>query len=75
MTEKKKNEELNETELDQVTGGASLGDIKPRLTEADGIRATNKAGIRAGIRAGGRAINGASIRVGKGAGVRAIKKS
>lgn len=54
MTDKK-TEILSEDELDQVTGGVSLGNFKPRLTEA-GIRATKKAGIRA--------TKGAGIRVG-----------
>ena len=46
MTDKKRTEELNETELDQVTGGLSIGDIKPGLTEKVGKR-FNGSGIRA----------------------------
>lgn len=65
MTDKKQTEELNEDELDEVTGGVSLGNFKPRLTEAQGIRAIKKAGIRA--------TKGAGIRVGGQAGIRAIK--
>ncbi len=68
MTYKKPIEELNEAELDQVTGGFAnleVSHIKPSLTKA-GIRATKGAGIRmpegAGIRAGN-VING---EVGKG---------
>lgn len=68
MTENKKTEELSENELDQVTGGHAnleVSHIKPSLTGGAGIRATNKAGIRA--------IKGAGIRVGDRAGIRATK--
>ncbi|MEP2989849.1 MAG: Blp family class II bacteriocin [Parasphingorhabdus sp.] len=67
MTDKK-NEELNEDELDQVTGGHAnleVSHIKPSLTGGAGIRATNKAGIRV--------AKGAGIRVGGKAGIRATK--
>tara|TARA_R110000824_G_scaffold111734_10_gene260450 strand:+ start:2129 stop:2320 length:192 start_codon:yes stop_codon:yes gene_type:complete len=45
MTDKKP-EELNETELDQVTGGVSIGDIKPGLTDKAGARFSKELGIR-----------------------------
>lgn len=61
----KKTEELNEQELDQVTGGASIADLKPGLTSSKGIRAIKGAGLRAS--------KGAGIRVGGKAGIRAIK--
>ena len=69
MTKDKKNQEtradaveLEEAELDNVTGGAldhvgqfnfkvEINGVKPRLTEAAGIRATDGTKIRAGIRA------------------------
>ena len=39
MTDKNKTtEELNEAELDQITGGVSIGDIKPGLTDKAGKR-------------------------------------
>lgn len=50
MTDKKNTAELNEAELDQVTGGASIGDLKPGLTEKAGIRVGKRAdgvGVRA----------------------------
>lgn len=64
MTDKK-TEELNEGELDQVTGGASdahdayanqeVSYLKSSLTGGKGLRATKKAGIRATSKAGLRA--------------------
>ena len=45
MTDKKKTEELNEAELDQITGGAGIGDIKPGLTEKTGVRANEGDGF------------------------------
>lgn len=57
--------ELEETELEQVTGGVAgfkaidgLG-IKPRLTETAGTRADKKVGVRP---SGIRAIEGSKLR-------------
>jgi len=58
MTDKKKTEELNEAQLDQVAGGGivdshdayanlEVSHIKPGLTEKSGKRATAELGIRA----------------------------
>lgn len=58
MTDNKKTEELNEAELDQVTGGASIGELKPGLTEKAGKRFSKELGIRATNKLGGRAIKG-----------------
>ncbi|MEP2989846.1 MAG: hypothetical protein ABJN65_12245 [Parasphingorhabdus sp.] len=64
MTDKK-TEELNEQELDQVTGGAAdshdayanleVSHLKSSLTSGKGIRATKKIGIRATSKTGLRA--------------------
>lgn len=57
MTDKK-TEELNEAELDQITGGLSIGDLKPGLTEKVGARFSKATGIRATNKLGGRATTG-----------------